>query len=210
MIVENLGDAPFTGGPVDQYTIAAMTRIAHALVRSGLPVGVNVLRNDAVGALSVAAAAGATFIRVNVHTGVMATDQGILTGDARATLLERNRLGAETAIAADVHVKHAVPIGGSRLEDAAHDTWHRGKADVLIVSGAGTGKPTEGDDVNTVRQSVPNATIWIGSGLSPSHALPAAADGAIVGTWLHRDGDLTAPLDPERIAVIRRLLDRRD
>ena len=36
----------------------------------------NVLRNDAAAALSIAAVAGATFIRVNVHTGAVVADQG--------------------------------------------------------------------------------------------------------------------------------------
>ncbi len=206
VIVENLGDAPFTSGSVEPYTVAALSRIAIAVVEAGIPVGVNVLRNDAMAALSVAAASDAAFIRVNVHTGVMVSDQGLLTGAARATLLERNRLGATVAIAADVHVKHAAPLGAGRIEDAAHDTWHRGHADVLIVSGAGTGQPTDSDDVDRVRRSVPEATIWIGSGLTPASPLAPQADGAVVGTWLHRDADLTLPLDEERVASMRRLL----
>ena len=206
LIIENLGDCPFTAGSVDAFTIAAMTRIAGAVRAADLPMGINVLRNDALGALAVAAAAEADFIRVNVHTGVMVADQGVLTGTARQTLLERRRLGVRVAIAADVHVKHAVPLGDSRIEDAAHDTWHRGDADVLIISGAGTGKPTDPTDVRTVRAAVPESTIWIGSGISTNRPLPEEADGAIVGTYLHRDSDLTAPLDPERVAAMRALL----
>jgi predicted TIM-barrel enzyme len=60
--------------------------------------------------------------------------------------------------------------------------------------------------VDRVRESVPEATIWIGSGLCPDHPLPPQADGAIVGTWLHRDSNLTAPIDPERVARMRELL----
>ncbi|HNH39334.1 MAG TPA: BtpA/SgcQ family protein, partial [Microthrixaceae bacterium] len=39
-----------------------------------LPVGINVLRNDARAALAIAAVTGASFIRVNVLSGVAATD----------------------------------------------------------------------------------------------------------------------------------------
>ena len=82
-VVENFGDRPFTRGRVEAETVAAMTRViaeVTAVVR--LPFGVNVLRNDALSALAIAAATGAAFIRVNVHTGAMLTDQGIIEGDA--------------------------------------------------------------------------------------------------------------------------------
>src|SRR5690349_14486391 len=59
LIVENFGDVPFSRGAVSSYTIAAMT-LATATLRAetGLPVGVNVLRNDVLAAVSIAAAAG--------------------------------------------------------------------------------------------------------------------------------------------------------
>jgi len=85
VIVENLGDAPFTAGRVDAWTVAAMTRLALG-VRALAPermLGINVLRNDALSALAVAEASSADFIRVNVHTGAMVTDQGVITGQAR-------------------------------------------------------------------------------------------------------------------------------
>lgn len=210
VIVENLGDAPFAAERVSAYVIAAMTRVVWAVRQAapGLDVGVNVLRNDARAALSVAAATGAGFIRVNVHTGAMITDQGLIEGKARETLLERRRLGCEVRILADVMVKHAVPFAGTRLIDVALDTWHRGDVDGLIITGAGTGRPTDLADVAEVRRAVPEARIWIGSGLDPRSA-PACVgqiDGAIVGTWLHRSGRLEEPLDPSRVATMRAAL----
>ena len=56
-----------------------------------LPVGVNVLRNDAAAALAVARVVGARFIRVNVHTGAMWSDQGLLQGRAHETLRRRRK-----------------------------------------------------------------------------------------------------------------------
>src|SRR4030095_691239 len=58
---------------------AAAREVAHA---ARLPLGINVLRSDGVSALAVALAAGARFIRVNVHVGAGLTDQGILQGGA--------------------------------------------------------------------------------------------------------------------------------
>ena len=46
--------------------------------RVSLPLGINVLRNDGHSALAVAAASGASFIRVNVLCGARVTDQGLI------------------------------------------------------------------------------------------------------------------------------------
>ena len=54
--------------------------IEAVIAATSLPVGVNVLRNDAISALGVAAVTGARFIRVNVLTGLMYTDQGPIVG----------------------------------------------------------------------------------------------------------------------------------
>ena len=116
IIVENFGDTPFFADAVPSETIAAMTIAVERVRRSAaeLEVGVNVLRNDARGALGVCAATGASFLRVNVLCGAAATDQGVITGEAAALLRERARVAPEVKIFADVHVKHATPIGWSR------------------------------------------------------------------------------------------------
>ena len=121
VIVENMGDAPHFPTTVPPVTVAAMTRAVAAvqdLVGHLAPVGVNVLRNDATAALSIAAATGARFIRVNVHQGVMVGTEGVLEGKAAETLRLRAALEAEVAILADVLVKHASPLGATdMLED---------------------------------------------------------------------------------------------
>ncbi len=209
IIVENLGDAPFAADQVEPATVAAMTVVALAVRDAchATPLGVNVLRNDAVSALAVGAAVSAAFIRVNVLSGVMVTDQGVIGGRARELLLERNRLGADLRIAADVLVKHAVPLGEVDLADAARDLEGRAGADVIIVSGRGTGLPTEPARVRRVR-GVVAAPVWIGSGVtSDAPGAAADADGAIVGTALHWDSRLDAPVDPERVRRMRAALD---
>jgi hypothetical protein len=138
----------------------------------------------------------------------MVTDQGLIEGKARQTLLDRRLLGKPIAIAADVMVKHAVPLGAQRLEDVARDAWHRGRADALIVTGSGTGHPTNPDDLRRVRAAVPDARLWLGSGMTPSRCpeLAPLLDGAIVGTWFHEDSDLTRPLSADRVRDLRDLL----
>jgi uncharacterized protein len=211
VLVENFGDVPFFPGRVPAETVAALARTV-AAVREAvgpLPVGVNVLRNDAASALGIAVATGARFIRVNVHTGTMFTDQGILDGEAHATLRHRMALGAgpsappeqQVALVADVQVKHAVPPTRASLEDTARDTWARGLADVLVVSGRGTGAPVHPDRIRRVREAVPEAPLWLGSGLTPETApeLLPQVNGAIVGSALHADGALDREIDLARV-----------
>lgn len=205
LLVENFGDAPFFPDAVEPHTIAAMTLAVQAVRQAvPLPVGVNVLRNDARAALGIAAVAGARFIRVNVHTGAMVTDQGVLTGRAHETLRLRRALEARVCILADVLVKHAAPLGPIALELAARDTFFRGKADALVVSGEATGEPTPLCDVQRVKRAVPEAPVLIGSGVSADNVaeLLSAADGVIVGSSAKVDGIAHNPVDPERVRAL--------
>ena len=79
LIVENFGDVPFWRGSVPPETVSSMTRLALAVVKAtNRPVGINVLRNDALAALAIAQASGARFLRVNVLSGATVTDQGLI------------------------------------------------------------------------------------------------------------------------------------
>ncbi len=199
--VENFGDAPFYRNDVPKVTIAAMTRCVAAVSRNvGLPIGVNVLRNDARGALAIAAATGAAFIRVNVLTGSMWTDQGLIVGDAAEVVRLRQAIAPETRIFADVFVKHAIPPPGTSLEHSAEELAGRGLADGIIVSGTSTGRPPTISTLRDVRAAVPETPIYIGSGASASNVAQflSIADGVIVGTTLKRGGATTNPVDPER------------
>ncbi len=202
LLVENYGDVPFHPGGLPQETVAALAVAVRSVVdASSLPVGVNALRNDARAALGAAVAAGARFIRVNVHAGVAFSDQGVLEGRAWETLRLRRLLDAPVAVLADVHVKHAVPPPGVGLEDAARDAWERGLADGLLCSGRATGSPTDPDHLRRVKAAVPGAPVWVASGLTPEGArsLLSAADGAVVGSALQRGGVAGAGVDPERV-----------
>jgi len=205
LLVENYGDAPFFADDVPPVTIAALTR-AVAAVRDAatLPVGVNVLRNDALAALAVAAATGAAFIRVNVLAGSMSTDQGVLTGRAAEVARARAALCPSVSILADVFVKHAVPPATLALEQAAAETWERAAADGLIVTGTGTGHPTSLDEIARVGAAAPGAPLYAGSGVEAANvaAVLRVADGVIVGTSLKRDGVTVAPVDPARARAL--------
>ena len=201
-VVENFGDSPFHKDAVEPVTVAAMARVVAAVRRQvpQLRVGVNVLRNDALSAVSIAAACGAHFVRVNVHVGATATDQGIIESRAAQTLRLRRHLGAAVEIWADVHVKHGKSLAHETLAREAEDAVHRGHADAVIVSGQRTGWATEIDDVRTAAALHLGVPVIVGSGVNEHSVglLLQAADGVIVGTSLKEKGDTTAPLDPER------------
>ena len=205
VFIENFGDVPFTKSHVGPETIAAMTAAGCAIRASiSLPIGFNVLRNDARAALALCTACGGDFIRVNVHTGAMLTDQGLIEGDAYNTLRYRNRIRPGAQIFADVHVKHAVPLGDWTLEDSAHDTVERGLADALIVSGVGTGQAADIEDVERVRRACPKTKLLLGSGVTVANVQEYLrfADGVIVGSSLKRDGRLSNPVDARRVAAL--------
>ncbi len=198
-IVENFGDVPFTAGSLLPATVAAMAVVADRVRRaSSLSIGINALRNDARAALGIASAVGACFIRVNVHTGVSATDQGLIEGRADETLRYRRLLGQRVAILADVHVKHAAPISQPDVAQAARETAYRGLADGLILTGPATGEPVDLDELKRVRQAVPDRRLFVGSGATAEtvRSLLTLADGVIVGTSLKQGGDPSQPVDP--------------
>lgn len=201
VMVENFNDVPFYPAALPPETVAALAvatrEVTHAV---DLTVGVNALRNDAAAALSVAAVIGARFIRVNVHTGAAVADQGLLQGQAHETLRLRERLRVEVAILADVHVKHAAPVGDASLEEAARDCYHRGLADALIISGSGTGEATALDDLRRAKSAVPEAPVLVGSGVTLASLTETLelADGVIVGSAVMRNGRAGGPVDVER------------
>jgi membrane complex biogenesis BtpA family protein len=205
VLVENYGDVPFTAGRVEAATVAAMTVVVAEVRRAvPLPVGVNVLKNDARSGLAIAAATGARFIRVNIHVGAVVADQGIIQSDAYSTLRDRRLLGAEVKIFADVQAKHGTPLAPVELEREAKDCIHRGLADALVVSGKATGEETPLEDVKRVRSAVSEVPLLVGSGVTPESiaGILSAADGVIIGTWIKRDGRLSNPVDADRVRRI--------
>ena len=202
LLVENYGDMPFTTGRVDSATVAGMAVVIGEIKRAvTLPIGVNVLRSDALSALAVAAAVGGRFVRVNVHVGAVVADQGILESGAYDSLRYRRLLGLDIRILADVQAKHGMPLAPIPLEQEARDCVSRGLADGLVVSGAATGEPTPMNDLKRVRGAVPHVPLLVGSGATPetAAALLSIADGLIVGTAVKRDGILGNPVDPGRV-----------
>ena len=203
VMIENFGDAPFFADDAPKVTIAALTSAVNAVYdATRIPTGVNVLRNDGLGALAVAAATPASFVRINVLSGTMYTDQGPIIGQAAEVARMRAAICPDVAVMADVFVKHATPPAGLTLTDATNDLVERGGADAIVVSGAGTGKAADVDHLATVAE-LSDLPVYLGSGVGIDNVgeMLAIAHGAIVGTSVKVDGVPTNPVDPDAAAA---------
>ncbi|MEH2463061.1 photosystem I biogenesis protein BtpA [Nostoc sp.] len=203
LIVENFFDAPFTKNQVDPVVVSAMTIVVQRIQNLvPLPIGLNVLRNDAKSAMAIASCVQAQFIRVNVLTGVMATDQGLIEGEAYQLLRYRRELGSDVKILADVLVKHARPLSSPNLTVAVKDTIERGLADGVILSGWATGSPPNLEDLELACDAAASTPVFIGSGANWENidTLMQSADGVIVSSSLKRHGRIEQPIDPIRVS----------
>lgn len=207
LMMENFGDVPFYPHQVPASVVAMMTAVAMEVKRaSSLPLGINVLRNDGVSALSIAKAVGASYVRVNVLSGARVTDQGVIQGSAHEVLRLRRELDAgDIKIIADVDVKHSAALAPRAIEDEVEDTVKRGLADAVIVSGAGTGKAVNVEKLAKVAKCAGHAPVVLGSGVTVENikSLLPYAWGFVVGTSLKKHGEVSQPVDIERV---RRLI----
>jgi membrane complex biogenesis BtpA family protein len=200
LMLENFGDIPFYPRRVPPHTVAFMTAIGREIKRDfSLPLGINVLRNDAESAMAIASAIAAEFIRVNVHIGARITDQGIVEGSAHRTLRYRNSIGSSIRIFADADVKHSAPLAARDLTTEVEELATRGCADAIIITGSATGRETSLKDLRTAKTAADGTPVFAGSGVRAENiaSVLKIADGVIVGTALKRDGISSNPVEPE-------------
>jgi len=201
LIIENFGDTPFYKKKVPAHTIANMTSIARDIRKQvQLPIGINVLRNDAEAALCIAQAVEAQFIRINIHMHAMVTDQGLVEGKSYRTLRLRKLLQTDIKIFADINVKHASSIVKPDLLQWSEDLIYRGRADALIVSGSGTGKSIDEEELLLLSKKK-LAPIILGSGVNTDNLLELSrfSDAAIVGSYFKEEGVATNNVSSDRI-----------
>ena len=210
IIIENFGDTPFVKDDISKRTLASFTTVVENIEYDReIKVGINVLRNDGIAALSIAEATKADFVRINVLNNVMMfTDQGIIEGKAHEIAEFKNSLNKEIEIYADVFVKHAVPPEGSKIENHTEELIHRAGADVVIVTGDGTGHEINIEDLNKVRDIVPQGKLAIGSGVNEENIedYTGLADILIVGTNFKVDQDVSKRVDQRSVEQLIRMI----
>jgi membrane complex biogenesis BtpA family protein len=203
IIIENYGDAPFYPNRVGPETVSSMVYIATRLIEKiDLPLGINVLRNDAFATLSIAYAVGGKFARVNILSGVVITDQGLIESKAYKVLRFRKALGAkDVKLFADVHVKHAIRLEERPVELEAYELLNRSLADALIVTGESTGMEADISKIRKIKEKIPQSKVLAGSGVNKNN-LPkylTICDGIIVGTALKKNEITDNPVDLTRV-----------
>jgi len=213
IIVENFHDYPYPTGRVPTPTLIAMAAIAYQVKQAaGLPVGVNLLFNDAEDEIYLAWCLGLDFIRVEGFVDLLLSDMGPLLPAAPDLMRLRRALGAEgVAILADVQGKYTHALSSRDVADSARDALERGLADAVILTGAKTGEAAPLELVRRLKDEYPEAKVLLGSGVTPESVpeLLAVADGAIVGSYFKQGGNVHNPVDPERVqelmAAVRRI-----
>ena len=198
LVIENFNDEPCFTETTEPETVAAMTLAAKTVGEAtGLPLGINVLRNSWKAAMGIAAVAGARFVRINILTDVLITDQGLINSSAAQLLRYRRMLAADDVlIFADINSKHAVPVARRPLEVMAHDMVERGGADALLVSGHSSADPPRLEDIQILRTAIPSTPLIIGSGMSlETVSMLDHVDATIFG--FGAKPHLKAPVDPE-------------
>ena len=206
VLIENHGDIPFLRPEeVGPEIVAAMSVVAKAVADAvDLPFGINLLANGAVGALAIAKATDARFIRVNQWVNAYVANEGMVEGESGRALRYRRMIDADdVAIFADVHVKHGAHaiVGDRSVGELARDTEFY-DADVAIATGNRTGDSVPREEIRAIRRGT-SLPLIAGSGLNADNVgtLLPELDGAIVGSSLKVDGVWWNQVDPARVAA---------
>ena len=74
----------------------------------------------------------------------------------------------------------------------------------MIVTGASTGSAADLEELQKVREAVPQTPVLVGSGVDTENigTILDLADGVIVGTSLKKDGLVNSPVDIDRVRAL--------
>lgn len=209
LLLENSGDVPFFKNQVPPETLASFSVIAAAVSECvKIPVGVNLLRNDSRSSLALASVLGCEFIRVQILSGVSATDQGLIENEAALLLRDRARLRSKVQIFADVHVHHGTSLSSHDLGLAIEEATYRSLADAVVISGASSERLPEEEWLQKASEFARfyGVPLYLGSGATAKNLadLLPWVEGILVGATLRKNGVQGAPLDPKRVKEFAR------
>ena len=190
LMVQNLGDLP-VGARATSAQVAWMTRIATEVrLRFSMPVGLNLLENDAEAMFAVASAARADFVRIKVYVGAMMTPFGVESGQAFTAIRARNACDAgDVAIFADIHDRTGAPIASGGFAEDVEYAIRLGGADGLVLTGKSYDETLAFVDV--ARKRIGAAPVLVGGGVHAKNFAEVArvADGVIVSSSLKDSND---------------------
>jgi membrane complex biogenesis BtpA family protein len=200
LMVQNLGDVP-----VDMHAtgvqIAWMTAVtAEVRRRFKLPVGLNLLENDAEAMFAIASASDADFVRIKIYVGAMMTPFGLETAQAHKAIKARNAWNADSvAIFADVHDRTGTPVGSGGFIEDVEFAVRLGGADGLVLTGKTY--PQTLEMVSQARAKYASIPILVGGSVTASNFAEAMANasGAIVSTAMKDTGSAVGQFVPEKV-----------
>ena len=206
LLVENHGDIPFSKPEdIGHETAAFMSVVADRIAQEfGLPMGINVLANAPIPAFAVAAASGASFIRVNQWANAYVANEGFMEGRAAEALRYRSRLRAEgIRVFADSHVKHGshAIVADRSVTELTRDLAFF-DADAVIATGQRTGDSADLQEIETVRDAT-HLPVLVGSGVTSENVLPILerVDAVIVASSLKEGGVWWNPVEAARVTA---------
>ncbi|MNI21436.1 putative sgc region protein SgcQ [compost metagenome] len=204
LMIENAWDIPFSKPEdIGMETVAALAALTERIKQeTNLPIGLNVLANGIIPALSVAKATDLPFVRVNQWVNAYVANEGLIEGaSAKALRYRSNIKGENIKIFADVHVKHGSHsiVADRSLADQTRDAIFF-DADVLIATGNRTGDETSTDEVQGIKSNT-DLPVIVGSGMTTNNAkkILSLCNGCIVGSYVKKDGLWWNPVDANRV-----------
>ena len=204
VIVENMGDGPFS---VKMDTVQAVAlAVATAKVREAvsIPVGVDAAFCDYEASLGIAHSTGCQFVRIPVFVDTVEFYGGIITPCARECMTLRKNLGAEDImVLADIQVKHTnMLLPHVTVEKSARNAVDC-CADAIIVTGSAIGETTPIEMIERVKKVV-RVPVIAGSGVNAQNIDQqlSIADGAIIGSSLKEGGILSNPISGELVREV--------
>ncbi|MFP4611851.1 MAG: BtpA/SgcQ family protein [Spirochaetaceae bacterium] len=205
----NENDRPYNFD-ADFMTVSAMSE-AIGEIRNELeiPYGVDVLW-DPKAALAVAKATGAQFVR-EIVTNAYVSDMGIWNTNVGEVYRYRKLIDADhIPVLFNIFAEFASRLDARPPEVIAKSVAFSSLADAILVSGPMTGQAPTGEQVSKVKESV-DIPVFVNTGLKAATAneLLTAADGAVVGTSLKKDGITWNQVEESRVrelmSVVRRV-----
>lgn len=196
-ILQNTHDLPAAAtAPIE--TVAFLTAVGCAIRASiSMPLGVNVLKNDAEAGLAVAAALGAVFVRLKVYVGAALGAEGLLQPSAPAALRMRQRLGLQTELWVDLFDRTSAPLVPQPLGQLAEWAAKFGDASAAIVTGSSIAESIS--MISEVRGAVADLPVLVGGGVTHANVAETlrTADAVIVGSALE-ERPFTGPVSAEK------------
>lgn len=200
IMLSNEGSQPWMTHPppVTAACMAAQIGMARGAIR--IPFGVHVIWNPKA-TLDLAAAVGADYAW-EVFTGVYASDFGLWNTNVGETARHRRRISAAgIRLLFEVVPEAAVYLGARSIIDQVRSTIFNASPDALCVAGLKPGEPASLDVVRQIKEMNSKVPVIVSTGVKEQNVAEqlAAADGAIVGSALKKDGNLWNHVDADRV-----------